>query len=73
LYPQSVEFKAKLQGLGVDVQSMIFNPDYRPGLEHEYQFLLNDQGRFNLQRMDAFIDGVTDTSLPFGQQGPPVP
>lgn len=72
LYPQSVEFKAKLQGLGVDVQSMIFNPDFRPGLEHEYQFLLNDQGRFNLQRMDAFIDGVTDTSLPFGQQGPPV-
>ncbi|MGK9148401.1 alpha/beta hydrolase [Plantibacter flavus] len=73
LYPQSTEFKAKLQGLGVEVQSMIFNPAYRPGLEHEYQFLLNDQGRFNLGRMDAFVDGMTDTSLPYGQQGPPIP
>lgn len=81
LYTQSVAMKARLQQLDVDVQSMIFDREHQPKLEHEYQFELNGPGKLNLRRMDHFITKVTQlppqsraaTDTPAATQNAPHP
>ncbi len=60
LAPQAVLLAQRLQGLGVQVDSLFFQADYSPPLPHEYQFNLDiPAGQEALTRMLAFIGSAT--------------
>lgn len=53
---QSKPLAARLQGLGVDVETAFFPDDYRPKLPHEFQFNLDTEaGKDVLRRTIAFV------------------
>ncbi|WP_226594564.1 alpha/beta hydrolase [Microseira wollei] len=60
LHDQSVELNAKLQGKGVQTDTLIYNyGEGSPKLNHEYQFDLDDEGgygRIALDRITAFLN-----------------
>lgn len=56
LAPQSVTFAATARQRGVKVDDLFFPADYKPALQHEYQFLLDrEAGRLALQRSLDFL------------------
>jgi acetyl esterase/lipase len=57
LAPQAVALAAKLEGLGVAVDSLFFPAGYAPSLPHEYQFNLDGEaGQEALARLLVFVD-----------------
>ncbi|WP_223693313.1 alpha/beta hydrolase [Leifsonia poae] len=57
---QSKPMATKLQGLGVDVTTVFYPEDEKPGLPHEYQFHFKDAAaRSALASTVAFLDRVT--------------
>ncbi len=62
LTPQAVTLTRKLEGLGVQVDSLFFPANYSPALKHEYQFNLDtDAGQLALMRMLAFLAATLRT------------
>jgi acetyl esterase/lipase len=54
--PQSRALEAALRARGVPVDALFFPDEYRPGLEHEYQFDLDTEAaRIALERSLAFL------------------
>jgi acetyl esterase len=59
LAPQAVALAQKLEGLGVETDSLFFPADYSPPLPHEYQFNLDiPAGQEALARTLAFVGAV---------------
>lgn len=57
LMPQSHALAARLQALGVPVDSLFFDAGHQPALKHEYQFTLdNADGQLALTRATSFIE-----------------
>jgi acetyl esterase/lipase len=53
---QSVPLASKLESPGVHVETLFYAEDHEPGLEHEYQFTLdNSDGQQALAQMLAFM------------------
>ena len=56
LLPQTAALVERLDALGVETDTLLFPPDTRPPLGHEYQFLLDTPaGREALSRILAFL------------------
>ena len=56
LLPQTTALVERLDGLGVETDTLLFPPDTSPPLGHEYQFLLDTPaGREALSRILAFL------------------
>lgn len=56
LLPQTAALVERLDALGVETDTLLFPPDTRPPLGHEYQFLLDTSaGREALSRILAFL------------------
>ncbi len=54
--PQSYALEGALRALGVEVDTLFFAEDYVPGLEHEYQFDLdNEAGRARAAPLPEFL------------------
>ena len=59
LAPQAVALAEKLEGLGIEVDSLFFPADRSPALPHEYQFDLDyPAGQVALRRTLAFLEEV---------------
>ena len=59
LAPQSYAFADVLAGLGVYVDGLFFPAEYKPALQHEYQFNLDtDAGKHALERSLKFLSGL---------------
>ena len=62
LAPQSTELARRLRGLNVPVDALLYPPDHRPRLPHEYQFNLDGAaGQDALRRIVAFLQARTAT------------
>jgi acetyl esterase len=60
LLPQSEALIERLDALGVGVDRLLYAPDHRPALGHEYQFDLDlVDGRVAFGRLGDFIERVT--------------
>lgn len=59
LAPQALALAQKLDGLGVNLETLFFPTDRVPPLPHEYQFNLDEPaGREALKRMLGFLDAI---------------
>lgn len=56
---QSMPFAAKLLSLGVNVSTLFYDDEHQPSLPHEYQFVLDDDGRSALQATVDFAKRVS--------------
>lgn len=59
LGPHSHALVSKLTSMNVPVDTLFFPSDYSPGLEHEYQLVMNDAGKIALERTVKFINSVS--------------
>lgn len=56
---QSKPLADKLTSLGVNVASLFYDKDHRPGLAHEYQFTFNGDGERAFTKMTDFLQART--------------
>ncbi len=61
LGPQSLALAAELEKVGVPVETLFFNADYKPLLGHEYQFdLTTEAGRLALQKSADWLRQLSE-------------
>lgn len=62
LGPHSHALASKLSKMNVPIDTLFFPKDYSPGLEHEYQLVMNDAGKIALERTVKFINSVIENT-----------
>lgn len=60
LLPQSRLLAEKLAALNVPLDTLFFPENHQPELGHEYQFKLDDAGKFALERSLKFLQSIAD-------------